>query len=65
VRENWLRLWVIAQKFNRVLNKALQADQKQGMEMNEHFNQTVEMVKLGSGSFREPLASNSKKNCLG
>ena len=41
------------QKFNRVLNKALQVAQNRGMEMGEHFNQVVEMVKLGSGSFRE------------
>ena len=41
------------QKFNRVLNKALKVAQDRGMEMGEHFNQTVEMVKLGSGSFRE------------
>ena len=40
------------QKFNCVLNKALQIAQSRGMEMDEHFNQTVEMVKLGSGSFR-------------
>ena len=41
------------QKFNRVLNKALQVAQNRGMEMSEHFNQMVEMVKLGSGSFRK------------
>lgn len=41
------------QKFNRVLNKALQVAQNRGMKMDEHFNQTVEMVKLGSGTFRE------------
>ena len=41
------------QKFNRVLNKALQVAQNRGMEMGEHFNQVVEMVKLGSGSFRK------------
>jgi len=41
------------QKFNRVLNKAIQVAQNRGMEMDEHFNQTVEMVKLGSGTFRE------------
>ena len=41
------------QKFNRVLNKALQVAQNRGMEMSKHFNQVVEMVKLGSGSFRE------------
>lgn len=41
------------QKFNRVLNQALQVAQNRGMEMGEHFNQAVEMVKLGSGSFRK------------
>ena len=41
------------QKFNRVLNKSLQVAQNRGMEMGEHFNQVVEMVKLGSGTFRE------------
>jgi hypothetical protein len=41
------------QKFNRVLNISLQVAQNRGMEMGEHFNQVVEMVKLGSGSFRE------------
>ena len=40
-------------KFNRVLNKALQVAQNRGMDMGEHFNQVVEMVKLGSGTFRE------------
>lgn len=34
------------QKFNRVLNKALQVAQNRGMDMGEHFNQVVEMVKL-------------------
>ena len=41
------------QKFNRVLNKALQVAQDRGVEKEEHFNQTVEMVKLGSGTFRK------------
>ena len=41
------------QKFNRVLNKALQVAQDRGIDMSEHFNQVVEMVKLGSGTFRE------------
>ena len=41
------------QKFNRVFNKALQVAQSRGVEMGEHFNQTVEMVKLGSGTFRK------------
>ena len=34
------------QKFNRVLNKALQVAQNRGLDMGEHFNQVVEMVKL-------------------
>jgi hypothetical protein len=29
-----------------VLNKALQVAQNRGMDMGEHFNQVVEMVKL-------------------
>ena len=41
------------QKFNRVLNKALKVAQTRGMNTGEHFNQLVEMVKLGSGTFRE------------
>lgn len=41
------------QKFNRVLNKALQVAQSRGMNISEHFNQMVEMVKLGSGTFRK------------
>lgn len=41
------------QKFNRVLNKALKVAQDRGMDMGEHFNQVVEMAKLGSGTFRE------------
>lgn len=35
------------QKFNRVLNKALKVAQERDMDMSEHFNQVVEMVKLG------------------
>lgn len=41
------------QKFSRVLNNALTVAQNRGMDMGEHFNQVVEMVKLGSGTFRE------------
>ena len=40
------------QKFNRVLNKALQTAQDRGLDMTEHFNQVIEMVKLGSGTNR-------------
>ena len=41
------------QKFNRILNKALQVAQNRGVNLGEHFNQLVEMVKLGSGTYRE------------
>ena len=41
------------QKFSRVLNKALTVAQNRGMDMGEDFNQVVEMVKLGSCTFRE------------
>ena len=41
------------QKFNRVLNKSLQVAQNKGMNIGNHFNQVVEMVRLGSGSFRK------------
>jgi len=41
------------QKFNRVLNKALLIAQNGGMSIGDHFNQTVEMVRLGSGTFRK------------
>ena len=41
------------QKFNRVLNKALLVAQNRAMNISEHFNQVVEMVKLGSGTFRK------------
>ena len=41
------------QKFIRVLNDALQVAQSRRMNISEHFNQTVEMVKLGSGTFRK------------
>lgn len=40
------------QKFNRVLNKGLRTAQDRGLDMTEHFNQVVEMVKLGSGTNR-------------
>ena len=39
------------QKFTRLLIKAIAVANVKGMNMTDHFNQTVEMVKLGSGSF--------------
>ena len=41
------------QKFTRILNKAIIVANDKGMKTTDHFNQTVEMVKLGSSTFRE------------
>ncbi len=41
------------QKFTRLLNKAVAVANCRGLDMSVHFNQTFEMVKLGSGSFRK------------
>lgn len=40
-------------KFTRVIDRAMQAATSKGMKIDDHFNQTVEMVKLGSGSSRK------------
>lgn len=50
------------QKFNRVLNKALQVAQQRGMETGEHFNQVVEIVKLDLGTFRKMEKAVARKN---
>ena len=41
------------QKFTRTLNKAIMIANSKGLNMTDHFNQMVEMVKLGSGTFRK------------
>ncbi|MEE0521225.1 MAG: RhuM family protein [Bacteroidaceae bacterium] len=41
------------QKFSRVIGKAIEVAKNKGMDVNDHFNQTVEMVRLGSGTFRK------------
>ena len=41
------------QKFERILVKAMSAAKTKGLVEADHFNQTVEMVQLGSGSFRK------------
>ena len=41
------------QKFERILVKAMAAAKARGVVETDHFNQTVEMVQLGSGSFRK------------
>lgn len=40
-------------KFQHVIDKAIAAANAKGMNIDDHFNPTVEMVKLGSGSFRK------------
>ena len=52
-------------KFSRVLDKAMKVASGKGMDMDRHFNQTVEMVKLGSGAFRKVEVFHlSKTACL-
>ena len=41
------------QKFTRILNKAIAVANGKGIKTADHFKQTVQMVKLGSGIFRE------------
>ena len=41
------------QKFERILVKAMAATKTKGLVEANHFNQTVEMVQLGSGSYRK------------
>jgi len=41
------------QKFGRILEKARNAMDVNGIIIGDHFNQTVEMVQLGSGTFRK------------
>lgn len=41
------------QKFTRILNKAIIVANSKGMKTTDHYNQTVEMVKLGSGTLRK------------
>lgn len=39
-------------KFQNVINKAIAVANQKGMKIYDHFNQTVDMVKLGSGAYR-------------
>ena len=41
------------QKFTRTISKVIAIANHKGLNTAEHFNHTVEMVKLGSGSFRK------------
>jgi hypothetical protein len=40
-------------KFQRVIDKAIKVASEKGMKIGDHFNQSVDMVKIGSGSFRK------------
>ena len=40
-------------KFQRVIDKAIKVAGEKGMKVDEHFNQAVDMVKIGNGSFRK------------
>lgn len=40
-------------KFQRVIDKAIKVAGEKGMNVDDHFNQAVEMVKIGSGSYRK------------
>lgn len=40
-------------KFQRVIDKAIKVAVEKGMNVDEHINQAVDMVKVGNGSFRK------------
>lgn len=40
-------------KFQKVIDKAIKVAGEKGMKVDEHFNQAVDMVRIGSGSFRK------------
>lgn len=40
-------------KFQRVIDKAIKIAGGKGMSVGEHFNQAVEMARIGNGSFRK------------
>ena len=40
-------------KFQRVIDKAIEAANAKGMKIDDHFNHVVEMIKLGKGAFRK------------
>ncbi|MDE6380418.1 MAG: virulence RhuM family protein [Muribaculaceae bacterium] len=52
-------------KFSRVIDKAIKVASEKGMEIDHHFNRSVEMVRLGSGAYRKvELFHLSKLACL-
>ena len=40
-------------KFKTVIDKAIAVANEKGMKIDEHFNQSVEMVRVGGGAFRK------------
>jgi len=40
-------------KFQRVVDKAIEVAKQKGMNVDDHFSLSVEMVQLGSGAFRK------------
>ena len=40
-------------KFQKVIDKAIKVAGIKGVNIDEHLNQAVDMVKIGSGSFRK------------
>lgn len=40
-------------KFSRVIEKAILVATQKGLKIDDHFNQTVEMVRVGSGAYRK------------
>ena len=52
-------------KFQNVIDKAIKVASEKGMDIDDHFNHVVEMVKLGSGSFRKVEAFHlSRMACM-
>lgn len=50
----YMKKWYCTyQKFSRIIGKAIKADKSKGMDVNDYFNQTIEMVRLASGTFRK------------
>lgn len=40
-------------KFSRIIDKAIRIASDRGIDIDDHFNHAVEMVRLGSGAFRQ------------
>lgn len=52
-------------KFRTVIDKAIAVANDKGMKIDDHFNQSVDMARLGSGSFRKVDAFHlSRMACL-